>query len=235
MKEIFNLILVHPLLNLLVFFYNFIPDIGVVIILLTVLVRLLLLPSFHKSMKHQKALQDLQPKMDEIKEKYKDNREQQAKATMELYQAHKVNPLSSCLPMLIQFPILIALYFVFIQSLNGQGLQGIYSFISVPESINPMFLKLVDLSKPSVVLAALAAVLQFFQSRMFLPKKQGNDGMAKMLKYQMLYIFPLLTLFIGLRFPAGLPLYWIVTTLFGIGQQYYILRKEAREALHAGQ
>src|SRR3989338_2887446 len=112
--DFFNQILVFPLLNLLVFFYNFIPDIGVVIILLTVLVRLVLLPSFHKSLKHQKALQDLQPKMNEIKEKYKNDKEQQAKAMMELYSAHKVNPLSSCLPLLIQLPILIALYQVFI-------------------------------------------------------------------------------------------------------------------------
>src|SRR3989338_4469478 len=143
--EFFKSILIYPLLNLLVFFYNFIPDIGIVIILLTVIVRLLLLPSFHRSLKHQKALQDLQPKMNEIKEKYKDNKEQQAKAMMELYSAHKVNPLSSCLPLLIQLPILIALYHVFIQSLNGEALRGIYSFISTPASIDPMFLGLVNL------------------------------------------------------------------------------------------
>src|SRR3989338_6875902 len=100
MAHWFNSILVYPLLNLLVFFYNFIPDIGVVIILITVLVRLALLPSFHKSLKHQKALTALQPKMNEIKEKHKDNKEAQAKALMELYSVHKVNPLSSCLPSL---------------------------------------------------------------------------------------------------------------------------------------
>src|SRR5882672_7020257 len=92
--QFFKDILVYPLINLLVFLYHYIPDIGVVIILLTVLIRLLLLPSFHKSLKHQRALQKLQPKMDEIKEKYKDDKEAQAKAMMELYSVHKVNPLS---------------------------------------------------------------------------------------------------------------------------------------------
>src|SRR3990167_11232919 len=133
MAHFFNTILVYPLLNLLVFTYQYVQDIGAAIIILTVLVRLALLPSFHKSLKHQKALTDLQPKLNEIKEKYKDNKEQQAKALMELYSVHKVNPLSSCLPLLVQLPILIALYQVFIQSLNGAELEGIYSFISRPE------------------------------------------------------------------------------------------------------
>jgi YidC/Oxa1 family membrane protein insertase len=230
--DFFKNLLVYPLLNLLVFFYNFIPDIGIVIILLTVLVRLALLPSFHKSLKHQKALQDLQPKMNEIRETHKDDKEKQAKALMELYAAHKVNPLSSCLPLLIQLPILIALYQVFIQSLNGQNLEGIYSFIVRPEQIDPMFLNFINLKDKNVWMPAIAAVLQYFQGRLSMPKTQATDSMSKMMSYQMMYMFPILTLFIGLQFPAGLTLYWIVTTLFGIAQQYYILRKEANKALY---
>ncbi|HEV8601187.1 MAG TPA: YidC/Oxa1 family membrane protein insertase [Patescibacteria group bacterium] len=234
-SEIFKTILLYPLLNLLVFFYNYIPDIGVVIILLTVLVRLALLPSFHKSLKHQKALQDLQPKMNEVKEKYKDDKEQQAKALMELYKVHKVNPLSSCLPLLIQLPILIALYQVFIQSLNGQALHGIYSFVHVPSHIDPMFLHLINLKEKNLWMPAIAAILQYFQGKLTQPKIQAADTTSKMMNYQMLYMFPILTFFIGLQFPAGLTLYWIITTLFGIGQQYYILHKEANKILHAGQ
>ncbi len=232
MGNIFNLIFVYPLLNLLVFFYNYIPDIGVVIILITVLVRLILLPSFHKSLKHQRALSALQPKMHEIREKYKDDKEAQAKATMELYKVHKVNPLSSCLPLLIQLPILIGLYQVFRQSLGGQELHGIYNFIHVPESINPIFLGWLNLSHPNIIMAVIAGLLQYFLSKISLPPQQQNaDQMTKMLSYQTLYFLPLLTIIFGAQFPAGLTLYWIVTTLFGIGQQYYILRKEAREAL----
>lgn len=227
----FNQILVYPLLNLLVFFYHYIPDIGVVIFLVTVVVRLLLLPSFHKSLKHQKAMADLQPKMNEVKEKYKNNKEQQAKALMELYSVHKVNPLSSCLPLLLQLPILIALYQVFIQSLNGQTLVGLYSFVTRPENINPIFFNLIDLSKPNVFMGVVAGILQYIQGRMSMPKQASTDGMAKMLATQTLYVFPAMTIILGMKFPAGLTWYWVVTTLFGIGQQYYILHKESKELL----
>ncbi len=231
MINFFNNVLVYPLLNLLVFVYNYIPDIGVVIILITVVVRLILLPSFHKSLKHQKALTALQPKMDEIKKKYKDDKEQQAKALMELYSVHKVNPLSSCLPLLIQLPILIALYQVFIRSLSGNSLSGLYPFIQDPGVINPMFINWLNLGVPNIPLAVIAGVAQYFQSRMMLPKTPGTDAASKMMSYQTLYFLPLITIFFGIKFPAGLMLYWIVTTLFGISQQYYIIRKEAKEAL----
>jgi YidC/Oxa1 family membrane protein insertase len=231
MANIFNTVLVHPLLNVLVFTYQYIPDIGVAIIILTVLVRLALLPSFHKSLKHQKALADLQPKMDEIKQKYKDDKEQQARAMMELYKVHKVNPLSSCLPLLIQLPILIALYQVFIQSLREGQLNGLYSFIENPGTISPMFLNFLNLSHPNVPMAAVAALLQYWQAKLMLPKNPSQDSTAKIMSYQTLYLLPAMTLFIGFTLPASLPLYWIVTTLFGIAQQYYIIRKEAKEGL----
>ncbi len=234
--EIFNTVLVHPLLNILVYAYNYIPDIGIVIILVTILVRLVLFPSFHKSLKHQKALTDLQPKMNEIKEKYKDDKERQAKAIMELYSVHKINPLSSCVPLLIQLPILIALYQVFIQSLNGQSLQGIYDFVPRPEHINPLFLNFLDLSKHNIVTAIIAGALQYLQGRISMPKSASADPTAQVMQIQTLYVFPLLTVFLGARIlPAGLTLYWIVNTLFGIGQHYYILRKEAKEALYGKQ
>src|ERR1051326_851782 len=111
--HLFNLIFVYPLLNLLVYFYHFIPDIGSVIILLTIAVRLLLLPLFHKQLKSQKELTALQPKVEALKLKHKDDKEAHAKALMELYAEHKINPLGSCLPLLIQLPILIALSLVF--------------------------------------------------------------------------------------------------------------------------
>lgn len=230
----FNTILVFPLLNLLVFFYHYIPDIGIVIILLTVIIRLILLPSFHKSLKHQKALSDLQPKMNEIREKHKDNKELQAKAMMELYQTHKVNPLSSCLPLLIQLPILIALYQVFMRSLNGTALEGLYSFVPHPATIDPMFLNWLNLSHPNVYMGVVAGALQYLQGKLQLPRNAAqSDSTAKILQTQTLYMFPLLTVFLGIKFPAGLTLYWIVTTLFGIVQQYYIIRKDKREAANA--
>jgi YidC/Oxa1 family membrane protein insertase len=241
MGNIFNDVLVHPLLNLLVYLYQYIPDIGIVIILITVLVRLVLLPSFHKSMKHQRALQALQPKMQEIKEKHKDDQEKQALAMMELYKVHKVNPLSSCLPILIQLPLLLALYRVFIQSLNGEQLQGLYSFVADPGKINAMFLGFVDLAaKGNYWMAGLAAILQFFQTWMMQKQSKASspaatDATSQAMQSYIMYLLPAMTFFFGFQFPAGLALYWVTTTVFGIAQQYYILNKEAREALYGKQ
>jgi len=150
---------------------------------------------------------------------------------MELYRREGVSPLSSCLPLLIQLPILIALYQVFIQSLDGRTLEGLYGFVTTPASIDPMFLNFLNLSSKNVIMAVLAGGLQYFQSRLMLPKTPTDDPTAKMMQWQTLYFLPLITVVLGVQFPAGLTLYWVVTTLFGIGQQYYILRKEAKDAL----
>jgi len=224
---LYDEIIYRPLLNLLVFFYHYIPDIGVVIVLLTLLIRLLMAPSFHKSLKSQKAMTDLQPKLNEVKEKYKNDKEGQAKAMMQLYKDHKINPLSSCLPLLIQFPILIALYQVFSKALNNH-LTGLYSFVVKPETINPFFLHLMDLSKPSIVLGVLAGLAQFWQSKMMLPKTSSGaqDATAKAIQVQTTYFLPIVSVVIAIKLPAGLPLYWLVTTLFAVGQQYWLVKKQ---------
>ncbi len=214
----------------MVFGYHYIPDIGIVIILLTILSRLVLLPSFHRSIKNQKLMQEMQPKMDAIKAKYKDDKEGEMKALMELYKEHEFNPLSPCLPLLLQLPILVALYQVFIRGLNGQNLVGLYSFVPNPGHINPMFLHFLDLSKPSWMISLAAAVFQYIQSRMLQPKVKSADPTARMLQLQTLYFFPVLYFFLGLKVPAGLTLYWAVGILFMIAQQYYIIRKDATEA-----
>jgi YidC/Oxa1 family membrane protein insertase len=178
----------------------------------------------HKSLKGQRAMTALQPKMAELKEKHKDDREGQAKAMMELYKEHKVNPLSSCLPVLIQLPILIALYQVFAKALKG-NLEGLYSFVSNPGTLDPRFLGLVDLSHPNIIFAIVAGLVQFWQSRMIAgwqDKSANQDATAKALNVQMMYVLPVISVIIAWTLPAGLPLYWIVTTLFAVAQQYYI-------------
>jgi YidC/Oxa1 family membrane protein insertase len=219
-----------PLLNLMVFAYHYIPDIGIVIILLTIISRIVLLPTFHRSIKNQKIMQELQPKMDAVRAKYKGDKEGEMKAMMELYKEHEFNPLSPCLPLLIQLPILIALYQVFINGLNGQTLVGLYSFVPNPGHINPLFLNLLDLSKPSWAISLAAAVFQFFQTKMLMPKVKSTDPTQRIMQVQTLYVFPVLYFFLGLKVPAGLTLYWTVGILFMIAQQYYILRKDAKEA-----
>ncbi len=236
-STIYNTIIYHPLLNLLVFFYNIIPghDMGVVIIVVTIFIRLLLAPSFHKSLKSQKAMNDLQPKLSALKQQHKGNKEAEAKAMMELYKEHKINPFSSCLPLLLQLPILIGLYQVFNTALGHKEITGLYSFVHIPQNISPYFLHWVDLSKPSWIFGVIAGAAQFWQSKMMLAKSQpSDDPTAKMMQMQTTYILPLVSVFIALKLPAGLPLYWIVTTLFAIGQQYYIIRKQNTEVIVVG-
>ena len=234
MAQLFHLIFYQPILNLLVFFYNIIPgnDIGVAIVVLTALIRLLSYPLNQQSIKSQKALRDLQPKIDELKRKYADNKQEQGRAMMELYKTEKVNPFSSCLPLLIQFPFLIAVYYVFRDGLAGnKALDLVYSFLAKPESLNPITLGFFDLSKPSIILAVIAGVAQFWQVKMMsvqrppqqLAGAKDEDMMAIMNK-QMIYFMPILTVFFGFTFPAGLMLYWLVTTLLTGLQQLYIFK-----------
>ncbi|MDD3102158.1 MAG: YidC/Oxa1 family membrane protein insertase [Patescibacteria group bacterium] len=152
MIQFFNTILYQPLLNLLVFFYNVIPghDLGVAIITLTVILKLILFPLSRQSLKSQKALQSLQPKMEEIKKKYPDQKEKQAKMTMELYKENKINPFSSCLPLLIQLPILIAVYQVFNTGLTSTNLP-VYSFIYNPGHLNSFAFGFLNLAKPNIL------------------------------------------------------------------------------------
>ena len=235
---IFHTYLYQPMYNLLIWFYDIIPgaDIGFAIIILTVVIKLVLWPLTQASLKSQKALQDLQPKVDALKEQYKDNKEQLAKAMMELYGKEKVNPLSSCLPILVQLPILIALYQVLRAGLTTDNFFELYSFVHRPETINTMFLGIVDLTQKSLVLAGLAGVFQFFQTRMLiarrppksLQKKEGardEDMMASMNK-SMMYFMPVMTIVIGASLPGGLTLYWVAVNVVSIVQQWLTFRKK---------
>jgi len=232
-----NTILYQPLLNLLIIFYNFLGhNMGLAIIALTILVRLFLLPSTRRSLLAQKKLKDMQPELDRIKKDHGHDKQKLTQATMELYQKHGVNPLSSCLPLLIQFPIFIALYRVFLQFNQMLQKNMLYPFVHKPEAINTHFLWL-DLSKPDYlyILPILAGLSLFWQTKMVAPEQpslpanadsQGEqmEQFQKMLSKQMLYLFPVMTVFIALKLPSALALYWIITTLFGIVQQYLILK-----------
>jgi len=225
MFEALTPIFYDPILNLLVWLYNTVPghDIGVAIVLVTFAIRVLTYPLVNKQLKSQAAMNALQPKLNEVREKYKNDKEGQAKAMMEMYKTHKVNPLSSCLPLLIQLPVLIALYYVFNYALKGD-LTGLYPFVYNPGSINPTFFGLVNLAKPDFAFALVAGALQFWQTKMMMPKNAVQDATAKALNLQALYFFPIITVVFAWNLPAGLPLYWIVNTLFGIVQQWYIQR-----------
>ncbi len=235
MSQIFTVVFYQPILNLLVFLYNVVPgnDIGLAIILLTIVVKMVFLPLSRKSIKSQKALQELQPKVEEIKKKYADKKDEMGKAMMALYSEHKINPFSSCLPLLIQLPFLWAVFRVFRAGLANDSLDLVYPFISRPESINAISMGFIDLSKPIWVLAILSGAAQFWQARMMVTKKPEVEGggakdenMATAMNKQMLYFMPLLTVFIGFSLPGGLTLYWFLTTILTVLQQVFIFKKD---------
>jgi len=227
----FNVILYQPFFNALVLIYVYLPgqDFGIAIIILTILIKVILYPLGAKAIHSQKTMSALQPKMKEIQEKFKDNKEQQSKAMMEFYKREKVNPFSGCLPLLVQLPILIALFQVFWRGFGQEQLSFLYSFIPNPGQIDTTFLGIMDLAEASIVLAVLTGIAQFIQTKMVVSKqktsKKGSPDFSQMMQKQMLYFFPLFTVFILWRLPAAIALYWMVTTLFTIGQQYIILKK----------
>ncbi len=231
MSGLFNTILYTPFFNLLVFLYNTIAfnDFGVAIILLTLIIRLLLSPLSVKTVRSQKALTELQPKIKEVQEKFKKDARKQTQEVMELYRRHKVNPFSGCFPLLIQLPVLIALYRVSVAGFGEDSLSILYAFIKNPDSLNSISLGFIDLTKRSVLLSAIAGAAQFWQTKMSLsfskssasPGDQKTNPLAAM-NQQMLYFFPIITIIISMSFPAGLPLYWIATTLFSVFEQVYI-------------
>jgi YidC/Oxa1 family membrane protein insertase len=244
MFELFQVVFFQPLFNLLIFLYNTISvrDLGVAIILLTAIVKLILWPLSRKSIKSQKALQELQPKIDELKIKYKGDQQAMGKELMALYKKYKVNPFSSCLPLLIQFPVFIAIYRVFREDLN-KHLDLVYSFLYKPEVINASFLGLLDLSKPNIYLAVLAGAAQFWQAKMMMAKKKKGvlatnnkkEGMAEIMNKQMLYFMPAITIFIGVTLPGGLTLYWLILTALTILQQKLVVKEQEKITVIEGE
>lgn len=240
----FETILYNPLFNGLMFLYKSVPgnDLGVAIILLTLSIKLLLFWPSLSAIHSQQKMQEIQPKMKELQAKYKDNREELSRQLMALYKQHKANPFSSCLPLLLQLPILIALYKVFFSGvsvdqatglLSADQLQHLYpslraTFETLTIDTTWGFLNLT--TNHNVVLALLAGAAQFWQSKMMMskrpPKVEGakDEDTTAIMTRQMTYLLPVMTVIFGYQFPAGLALYWLVSTLFQVLQQYYYFR-----------
>ena len=232
--QVFNLLLHKPLFNALLLLYLYLPghDFGIAIIVLTIIIRIILYPLMLKSIKSQKILSELQPKIQEIQQKYKNDKEKQTREMMTLYQRKKINPLGSLLTFLLQFPILVALYRVFWSGLSPELLQTHrYNFVPNPGTISPLFLGMINLASPNLILAVLAGILQFLQSKMLTPSQLSSQKKDKMSQFsnrmqkQMLYFFPVFTILILWRLPSAVGLYWIITSLFSIFQQYLIFKK----------
>ena len=226
MGYLYNLILYQPLLNTLIFFYNTIAfrDLGLAIIFLTILIRLILFPLFHKSARHQMIMQQLQPKLKKIQEDHKDNKEKQAQAMMDLYKEHEINPLSGFLLLAIQLPILIALYQIFIKSIKPDFMTGLYYFIQAPASLNATFFGLINLNQRSILMVCLAGAAQYLQAKLSIPEVEVGHSLtqAEKMTRQMVFLGPVLTIAIFYNLPAAISLYWLVASLFSVFQQIII-------------
>lgn len=222
MVTIFNTYVYQPILWLLIFIYQNLSfhDLGIAIIILTVFVRLVLLPIFYKGAKDQTIIQKIQPHVKKIQLDHKDDKERRAKELLALYQKHRVNPFSSIFFLILQLPVFIALFQIFTKE------------ISDPVFLSRSFLGLINLDEKSLLLVAAAALFQYLQTRMILtsmvPKEKdgAKDFMAANQK-TMMYAGPILTMIVLFNLPAAIGLYWAVSNLFSIGQQFYINKKIA--------
>lgn len=233
LTNIWNTLLYEPLLNVLAFLVSIMPggDLGLAVVLLTILVKIALSPLSKRSIESQRKMNLLAPEMEKIKKSGK-NKEEQAKLTFDLYKKHKTNPFSGCLLVLIQIPIIFALYYVFFKGIKfDEGL--LYSFVNVPQNVNMYFLGLLDIGQKSLILAILAGVSQYFQAY-FMPKplkKIGGEpnsfqeNFAKSMQIQMKYVFPVLVTVIAYSVSGAVALYWITSNIFSIGQQIQVNRK----------
>ncbi len=241
-----------PILNILVLLYVYIPgqDLGLAIIAITLLTRALLHPSYRNTLKAQRDIQKIQPYIDKIKIEFKDDPKRQSEETMKLYQEHKVNPLGSCLPLIIQLPIVFALYRVFIAGLDTSSLEHLYSwFPNAPQQLHTIFLAFthipeltIDLTKPSLYLAIIAGLAQFLQS--WVTTKRSNTSSQKIggVNTQMIFVlvFPFITLGLALTLPSALSLYWATTTVVMTLEQLWVFaildrqEKKVAEVTHHG-
>ena len=233
-SQFFYAILFQPLTNALIFFYNTVAlqDLGLAIIFLTLVIRLILYPFFHKSARQQTIMQYLQPKLKAIQLEHKSDRAKQTEAMMALYKEHQVNPFSGFLFLLIQIPVLITLYQIFLKSLVPEVFAPtLYSFIHLPDAFNTMFLGLINLSSKSILMVVLAALAQFFQGKLAMPKRadpKAPMSTQEQIGRNMMYVGPLLTIFIFYNFPAAISLYWLASSLFSVVQQIMINKSLAK-------
>lgn len=229
MKALFKTILYVPLLNILILLYSYVTfrDLGLAVIALTVLVRLLLWPLFHKTARSQIVMQKIQPEVKKIQEDNKKNRARQAELLMALYKKNNINPLSGFGILLIQLPIIIALYQVF---LNGfQDVSGsLYSFVPAVGEMNRLFLGAIDLTEPSILLTIGAAIAQFIQGKTAMAQSpaashpSAPSDTATLISKQMIFVAPAITLAVLWSLPAVIGVYWLTTTIFSIVQQEVI-------------
>ncbi len=227
----------EPLYNGLIFLVQAFPihSVGIAVILLTLLVKIILFPLAQKSIKSQVEMKKIEPFIEKIKKDFPNNKEEQARKTMALYKEHKINPFSGCLVLLIQIPIIFALYKVFMNGIHSP--EGVlYSFVHLPETFSTMFLG-ADLTGKSIGLAILAGASQFLQAHVAsasltpaTDEKSFKNDFMKSMQFQMKYILPVFIAIVSYTLASAVALYWVTSNLFTVGQEY-IIRKKAKQEM----
>jgi YidC/Oxa1 family membrane protein insertase len=246
MHYLYTTFIYNPLYNGLILLADLLPffDAGILIILFTIIVKLILFPLSKKAVRTQAVMKLVEPELRSIKEKYKNDKQTQALETMKLYKEKEINPFSSIFLLLVQIPIIFALYRIFYSTgFSAIHTDILYSFVNIPPSIDVFFLGLIDVTKKSIVLAILAGISQYFQIKLstpVMPKKvEGStlqDDFTRTMHMQMKYVLPVVIVFVSYHVAAALAIYWTTSNLFMIGQELYIrkqLKKERQVSINA--
>ncbi|MEK7060395.1 MAG: YidC/Oxa1 family membrane protein insertase, partial [Patescibacteria group bacterium] len=233
-SDFFNAVFYDPIYNSLVALVALVPgsDVGIAVVLVTVVIRLILLPFSLSAARAQRAMKILEPKLKELKEKHKGNKEKEALGTLALYKEARVNPFASILTVFIQIPVLLALYFVFYyEPFPAINAARLYSFTPVPDMASLEFLGLISVAGKSVILAFLAGITQFYQAHLALSgtmkpsdtKSMQND-FQKVMGMQLKYVFPFIIAAISYSTSGAIALYFITTNIAGAFQEIYVRR-----------
>ena len=240
MTFFYHTFIFYPLYNAFVLLIDGLPflDAGTIIIIFTIIIRLILFPLAKKSVRTQALMREIAPETEKIKEKYKDDKQKQSLETFALYKKYKLNPFSSILLLIIQLPILIALYRIFLfAGFSHIDSAILYPFVPMPTGIvNPLFLGFLNVAQKSYVLALVAAVSQYFQAKLIIPpapaKKAGQqsmgDSFARNMSLQMKYVMPVIIFFIAYSTTGVVAIYWTVSNIFMIGQELFV-RKQIKK------
>ncbi|MEK7554247.1 MAG: YidC/Oxa1 family membrane protein insertase [Patescibacteria group bacterium] len=239
-SNFFHAVFYDPIYNALVALVALVPgsDVGIAVIIVTIVIRLVLLPFSLSAARTQRAMKILEPKIKELKETHKGNKEKEALETLALYREARVNPFSSILTVFIQIPVLLALYFVFYyEPFPAINAARLYAFTPVPDMASLEFLGLISVAGKSMILAFLAGATQFYQAHLALSgtmkpsgEKSVQNDFQRVMGMQLKYVFPFIIAAISYSTSGAIALYFITTNLVGSVQEWYLLRKLNAEA-----
>lgn len=240
MSSIFHTLISRPLYNGLIFLVGTLPffDAGVIIIIFTIVIKFIMLPLSIKASKSQLEMKNAEKDLNDIKIKYANNKEELAKKQLEYYKEKGINPFAGIFILIIQFPILIGLYRVFVKTgLPVINTALLYPFISSPETINMVFLHMINISQKSVTLAVIAAFTTYYQVTLAsapTTKKEEDapqSDLQKAMSMQMRFVLPIIMGLVSYSISAALALYLITSNIFAIVQEIYIRNKYHKHTL----